>query len=427
MAKTIIPLNDREIKASKPKDKDYKLFDGGGLFLLVTKSGSKLWRLKYRTPKINKEKTLSFGKYPHISLVQARELREKNKKLLAIGIDPMEKKKDEDLEEQQEEHLEKSQIHLVFYEWVKTLENAEGTIKRKISLFEKDLFPYLGTTKNKDGVIASSKKMRDITHPEILKAINEKKKTANEMARRLLSDCKTLWNYAIAYGYTDRNIIDIIPKNEKPKKNIKHYPKITDEKILGALLNDIENYKGHPIVKSALMLAPLVMLRAENLTKLKWEYVDLKKKLITIPRSLMKVKDPNLLDFKLPLTDKGIKILNEVKQFTGWGEWVFCAVRINRNPLDPAVINKAIRETLRYNDEEKGTKQTIHSFRGTFRSLTDTHQKEHNADFIVRERVLDHHENNQVVRAYTHKADYTEQMRELLEWWEQFLDGVKNG
>lgn len=427
MARQTKPLTDKEIKASKQLDKDYKIFDGGGLFLLIKKNGSKLWRLKYRTPKTHKEKLLAIGKYPHTTLLKAREIREENKTLIANGIDPMEKKKEEDLEIQQETKEEQSQIHLVFYEWVKTLDNAEGTVKRKISLFEKDLFPYLRTKKNKDGDITSSKRMRDITHTEILKAINEKKKTANEMARRLLSDCKTLWNYAIAYGYADRNIIDIIPRNEKPKKKTKHYPKITDEKILGHLLRDIENYKGHPIVKSALMLAPLVMLRADNLTKLKWEYVDLKKKLITIPRSLMKVKDPNLADFKLPLTDRGVKILDEVKQFTGRGEWVFCAVRINTKPLDPAVINKAIRETLGYNNEERGTKQTIHSFRGTFGSLTDTHKKEHNADFTVRESVLDHHENNQVVRAYTHKADYTEQMRELLEWWESFLERVKNG
>ncbi|MCV6606618.1 MAG: integrase arm-type DNA-binding domain-containing protein [Campylobacterales bacterium] len=429
MPRIVAPLTEIKINKSKPREKDYKLFDGEGLFLLVRSNGSKLWRLKYNAPLTGKEKSLSLGKYPYITLKRARELREENKRLIANGIDPNEKKKQDKLDHlkalEKQEKANSGQIHIVLNAWVKTLDNSQETLKRRIKSFENNLFPYIGVKRDSIGNIIYSPLMSDIKHETILKAIDIKKKTANETARRLLSDCKTLWGYAIAYGYANKNIIEIIPQNQRPKKQITHYAKITNPTILRELLSDIETYKGHPIIKCALMLAPYVMLRAENLTTLKCKYVDFEKQLLTIPRGLMKIKDKNLPNFKLPLTNSAIKILEEVKQFTGWSEWVFHGVRETSRHLDPNAINKALRVTLGYNDEKKGRKQTIHSFRGTFRSLTDTHQKEHNIPFIVRERVLDHQETNQVVRAYTHKADFTEEMRELLDWWEKYLDNLK--
>lgn len=422
MPKKVTPLSDTTLRAVKPKEKDYKLFDGDGLYLFVKKTGAKLWRMKYYNPITKKENSISFGAYPQITLQEARTARDKARKQLKEGTDPMEERKGSDEETKKEIELQKSQIHLVFYEWASKLENKESVIQKKIRLFETALFPYF-CTYDKNHQITSSRQIKEITHNEILKAVDEKKKTANETSRRLLGDCRTLWNYAIAYGYTDRNIIDIIPKSEKPKKITNNYPKITDEKILANLIRDSENYKGHPIIRNALRLIPYVMLRAENLTTLKWEYVDFEKKMITIPRSQMKVKDKNLPDFRIPLTDKAVQILNDIKPFTGWSEWVFHAINKSNNPLNPASINKALK-IMGYNDEAKGTKQTIHSFRGTFRSLSDTHLQEHNMPFEIRERCLDHNESNSVVRAYTHKADYTRQMRELLEWWERYLEKI---
>jgi len=166
------------------------------------------------------------------------------------------------------------------------------------------------------------------------------------------------------------------------------------------------------------------MLRAENMTTLRWEMIDFDNKILTIPRDEMKVKDKNLNDFKLPLTDTAIAILNEIKPFTGWGKWVLHGVHDTQKPLNVESCNKALR-VMGYDDIEKGTKQTQHSFRGTYRSLVETYADKHRMSFEVKEAVLDHHEKSQVVRAYMHKADYTEQMRELLEWWEIFLLGLK--
>ena len=189
----------------------------------------------------------------------------------------------------------------------------------------------------------------------------------------------------------------------------------------------MQTYSGHPITKAALQLTPYVMLRAENLVQLKWEYIDFEKKLITIPRILMKVKDINLDAFKLPLTPKAIEILEEVHHYTKDTEWVFHAINRRSSPLNSATINKAIRVNLGYDSEENGTKQTIHSFRGTFSSLAYQYRHEHKQYEVSIERVLDHQEKNETVASYNHKADYTNSMRELLEWWEQFLQRCMNG
>jgi integrase len=138
----------------------------------------------------------------------------------------------------------------------------------------------------------------------------------------------------------------------------------------------------------------------------------------------MKTDDENLPDFVIPLPKQVLDILKEVEEITGWGEWVFHGVRDRREHVNFESGNKALRN-MGFKDEKNGRKQTLHSFRGTFRSLSETYAREHGVSFEVRERALDHHEQNKVVRAYTHKADYTEQMRELMQWWADFLDKVK--
>ncbi len=236
-----------------------------------------------------------------------------------------------------------------------------------------------------------------------------------------------MWRYAINHGYTEINITDRISSDAFAPRKEKHFAKITDEKILGELLRGIDDYKGEGgvIVRNILRFVSIMPLRADNLCKLRWDQVDFEKSIITIPRSEMKVKDQNLPDFVLPLPVQAINILKEVRVITGWGQWVFHGVRNNLTHANKESGNKALR-SLGFIDELSGRKQTLHSFRGTFRSLSETYAKEHGVSFEVRERALDHHEENKVVRAYTHKADYTEQMRELMQWWADFLDKQKN-
>lgn len=419
------PLTDVKIKKVKPTDKDYKLFDGGGLFMLVKKNGGKLWRLKYSFE--GKEKLLSLGTYPTTSLLEARAKRDEHKKEIAKGIDPSAERKEIktniEVQKIENEALKSGQFHLVTYGWLDTLTNDESTMTKRRRAFERDIFPYL-CEYDKQHVIVSSKHIGAITHGELLRIINEKEKTAAETARRLLADCNRLWLYAISHGHASFNITTNISKKDALKKQVKnHYAKITDEKILGELLRAIDSYSGI-IIRNALRFTSIIPLRAENLSELKWSYIDLDKATLTIPRPKMKVKDKKLPDFILPLPRQAIAILQEIKELTGWGEWVFHGISKPLLHMDKESPNKALR-SMGFIDEPNGRKQTIHSFRGTYRSLCETHAREHGASFEVMEKVLDHQEANQAVRAYTHKADYTEQMRELLQWWADFLDTTK--
>ena len=428
MARKAVPLTDTEIKKAKSAEKDYKLFDGGGLFLLIKPAGGKLWRLKYLFE--GKEKLISLGTYPETTLAEARAKRDEYKREIAKGTDPSAERKESKAKNEEraieEQAAVDGQFHRVAYEWLATLNNDDSTHTKRVSSFEKDIFPYL-CTYNERHIIIASKHIKEITHPELLRIFKIKERTAPEVAKRRFRDCKRLWRYAINHGYTEMNVPDRITNDAFLLHKEKHIPKITDEKILGELLRAIEQYKGEGgvIVRNVLRFVSIMPLRADNLCKLRWDQVDLDKAIITIPRSEMKVKDHNLPDFVLPLPAQAVNILKEVREVTGWGQWVFHGVRKNLEHVNKEAGNKALR-IMGFIDEAKERKQTLHSFRGTFRSLSETYAKEHGVSFEVRERALDHHEENKVVRAYTHKADYTEQMRELMQWWADFLDKIKN-
>ena len=153
-------------------------------------------------------------------------------------------------------------------------------------------------------------------------------------------------------------------------------------------------------------------------------YIDWENKVITLPRIIMKNKDENLPEFTLALPKQVIEILKDTQQITGWGTWIFHGISNFHNHISLETCNKALR-SMGFNDEANGRKQSLHSFRGTFRSLADTRHQEHQASFETKEAILDHHTTNTTVKAYNHKADYTEQMRSLSQWWANYLDELK--
>jgi len=428
--KKVAPLTDTEIKNLKPNlkgNKDYTKSDGNGLQLLVKFDGRKIWEIRYTID--GKAKKTTLGTYPTVTLAKARAIRDEYRSKSYDGIDPIdERKKAKKIiaeKEAENQALLEGQFHKVAYEWLNSLSDAESTHKKRLSSFERDIFPFF-CTYDKHKHIISSKHIKDITHPELLKVLLEKEKTAPVVANRRFIDCKRLWRYAINHGYTEINTSDRITTDAFKKHEVKHRPKITDEKILGEMLRAMDSYKGEGgiIVRNVLRLTALTMLRIGNLATLKWNNIYLKKGVIIIKRSEMKVKDKNLPDFVLPLSRQAIEILKETKEITGWGEWVFHGIKDNRNHVNKESGNKALR-IMGFTDEEQGKKQTLHSFRGTYASLARTHHKDHGAVFEALEKVLDHQQENQVVRAYAHMADYTEQMRELLQWWADFLDELK--
>jgi len=440
--KKVSPLTDTEIKQAKAKDKEYTMSDGNGLQLVIKTDGRKIWEVRYTID--GKAKQTTIGSYPEtplatskkidedgqeITIIGARQKRDEIKAKVSNGINPIQERKElkaiVKLEEEKIEALNLSQFHLITYEWLSSLKNADITATKRKRAFERDIFPHL-CTYDENHIITSSKPIGEIKHGELLKIITEKGKATAETANRLFTDCNRLWTYAVSHDYLDINITHKIDKSNVPKGEKTNLPKITDEKILGELLRAVDVYKGDGgvIVRNLLRFVPLVPLRADNLCKLKWENVDFENAVITIPRSDMKVKNKNLPDFSIPLPYQAVSILKEMKEITGWGKWVFHGSRDLKNHVNKVSGSRALGR-MGFNDEVNGRKQTLHSFRGTFASLARTHQKEHGATFETMEAVLDHQESSKVVRAYTHKADYTEQMRELLQWWADYLDEVK--
>lgn len=425
MARQTTQLTDKAITTAKAKEKKYKLYDGGGLFLLVTPTGSKLWRLKYRFD--NKEKEYAIGVYPATTLSKARKDREELKELIANGINPNEKKKQEKqtatADKKLTEFEEKSQLHLVVNEWLALHEKKVSayTAKKTRALLYKKLLPPFATF-SPNGYVKTSTPISHIQHPQIVQMLKEVAKETEYTAKKLKQFLGRIWLFAVTSGYCDSNIIANISDEVLPVAEVKNTPKITDEIILGKLLNDIDNYRANIIVKASLQFLVYTMLRAKNLSELKWEYVDFENRTITIPRPLMKVKDKNFDDFTLPLVKQAINILEEIHKLTGTSEYVF-SISHNK-PISSETGNKALR-IMGYTDESKGMKQTQQSFRGTFRSLANTYQEKHKVSLEAKEAVLDHHLGSKVERAYTHKSDYVEQMRGLLEWYADFLDGVK--
>lgn len=423
----VAPLTDTQIKNAKAKEKDYTLSDGNGLQLVIKSDGRKIWEVRYTLD--GKPKKTTAGTYPTVTLAKARAKRDELKSKVYDGLDPIEERKKAKeaiiAKEIENQALLDGEFHKVAYAWLNSLTNADSTQKKRVSSFERDIFPYFCTYDTYHHIV-SSKHIKDITHPELLKILLKKQDTAPVVVNRRFIDCKRLWKYAINHGHTEINVPDRISNDAFKKHEQIHRAKITDEKILGELLRAIDSYKGEGgvIVKNVLRLISLTMLRIGNLATLKWDNIDFEKGVIKIKRSDMKVKDRNLGDFVLPLSRQAIEVLKETKEVTGWGVWVFHGIKDNLTHINKESGNKALR-MMGFNDEEQGRKQRLHSFRGTYASLARTHHKAHGASFEALERALDHQEENKVVRAYSHMADYTEQIRELLQWWADFLDATK--
>lgn len=416
MPKVPTPLQDTQIKKAKPKDKDYTLADGKGLHLLIKPSGVKIWEFVFISPLTKKRRKKSLGSYPNVTLANAREKRSNNIMLLEKKIDPVEYEKEL---EQKEKANNNGLFQNVMNEWFerqkKTL--ADVTYVRKYSLFESFVLPYF-----------KDKHIKDITKLELLHLLEEKEKTAKETASRLYNYLSNLWAYAVLKDYCEYNYLANINKNdvliEKRVKN--NYEKITDETIFKELVNKTYNYNGSVSIKNALKFVLHIPLRAFNLCFLKWAYIDFDKKLLTIPRAEMKVKNHNLPDFQLPLTNEVINILNNQKEFctlftNDLKEYVFIGTD-NKNPINRESPNQALTR-MGFTAEKK---QSLHSYRGSFRTIAEEKQQEHNIDKRIMESILDHHKESKVEQAYKNKINYIELQTPLLNWWSDYILSLKD-
>ena len=401
-------LKDIQIKQAKAKDKNYSFNDGGGLRLKVTPTGNKIWEFYYTYN--GKRRETTFKSYPMVSLENARAKRDEFLDLLAKNIDPIAKNKEIKLDK----IIDIQGMFLnVAIEWLEKEKQrlTESTYIGKVKVFENDINPIL-----------KNKHIKDIEIKDIIKILEIKQLKAREVASKIFNYLDNLFRYAVLKGYCERNILTDIRKSDiiKPKR-VRHFPKITDEKILKELINSIYTYRGSLSLRNVMKLVLHIPLRAENLCNLKWNYINFDENSLIIPRNEMKVKNDNLDDFKIPLTNEVINILNEQKLFTGHQEYIFLG-RDNRSPINKESPNKALK-LMGFDDEANNRKITSHGFRGTFRSLIDTLDLDNKFSFEVKEKALDHHEISDTVRAYTHKADYFERLKPLMNFWSDYIKG----
>jgi len=413
MARTIVPLNDTQIKNAKPKEKDYTLSDGNGLQLLIKSSGVKLWEFRYKSPTTLKRRKTSFSTYPKVSLKEARLRKSEYQLLLNSGIDPIEQKNNTKILIQKENTKKTNTFYKISQEWLKSYEsevseNYHTKLQRALELY---VYPFI-----------KNYAIDEVTRLDIIAILEYlKKKELLETANRVLMLLNKIFMYAVTYEYIPHNITADIDKKIILGKIVKkNYPTFTKNEDIKALLLSIDDYQGDYTTKKALQMLPYLFVRSFNIRHCKWCEIDLEAKLWIIPAKKMKMKT----EFILPLPHQAITILKEVKEFSGDGKYVFPSFRAKDKPMSDNTLISAIRRMGFTKDEF-----VPHGFRAMFSTIAyekANNEDGHNYTGEVIEALLAHKEQNKTKGAYN-RAKYIEPMRGLIQWYANYLDEVKNG
>jgi len=391
-----MPLTDIKVKTAKPMDKAYKLTDGGGMYLLVKPNGSKYWRLKYRF--VGKEKMLSIGVYPDVSLADARQKRDEARKVLAAGGDPGEVKKADKLAQKLSTE---NTFEAIAREWHKQKADRWSLRYRDeiIDTFEKDIFPYLGR-----------RPIAEIKPMELLETLRRlEKRGALEKMRKVRQRCGEVFRYAIVTGRAEYNPApDLATALATPKKT--HFPFLTAEE-LPYFIRDLAGYTGSVITKTATQIIMQTGVRTQELRFARWEDIDFEKRLWEIPPEVMKMKRPHIV----PLSEQVVELFQSLKPITGMYPLVFVGRNDRRKPISKESINQVI-ELLGY----KG-RLTGHGFRHTMSTIL--HEQGFNSAWI--ETQLAHVDKNAIRGTYNH-AHYLEGRREMMQWYGDYIDGLAN-
>src|SRR6266436_993449 len=273
-----MPLTDTALRSAKPREKPFKLFDGGGLHLLVNPAGGKWWRWKYRFG--GKAKLLSFGVYPDVSLKAARDKRDDARKQLAAGIDPGQARKAEKQAQAGAESFEAiaREWHTKFSPgWVDS--HGDRILRR----LEKDIFPWIG-----------KRPIVEIKAPELLAVLRRiESRGALETTHRAMQNCGQVFRYAVATGRAESDPTGDLRGALPPPKE-KHHASIIEPKRVAELLRAIDTYQGFFATKCALRLAPLVFVRPGELRKAQWLEIDLEMAEWRIPAERMKMREQHI-------------------------------------------------------------------------------------------------------------------------------------
>lgn len=391
-------LTATTVKQAKLQEKPYKLSDEKGMYLLVSPSGSKCWRLKYRYA--GKEKNLALGVYPDVSLAKARDKRDQARTALADGIDPSEVKKARKLASQQEAA---DSFKVIATEWFNTMmkDRSKSHRNRTKRALEKDLYPPIG-----------HRPIAQLGAPEVLRALRKiESRGAVETAHRTKQIAGQVFRYAVATGRADRDPTgDLKGALSNPKKG--HHAAITDPKDVGILLVAMDGYTGSEVVKTALLLSPLLLCRPGELRHMEWTELNREEARWEIPAEKMKTKTPHIV----PLSQQVQDLLRELEKLTGSGRYVFPSARGKSRPLSENGVRTALR-TLGYDNDT----MTPHGFRAMARTILDEVLGER-VDWI--EHQLAHAVRDSNGRAYNRTA-HLNGRREMMQKWADYLDSLR--
>jgi integrase len=393
-----MPLTDTAIRNAKPGEKTIKLFDERGLYLEVSRSGGKWWRLKYRFD--GKEKRLSLGVYPDVSLKDARERRDAARKLLADGTDPSENRK---AQKSARADRAANSFEVVAREWFAKYSAtwAKDHGNRIIRRFERDIFPWIG-----------GRPIAEITAPELLTVVRRiEDRGALETAHRALGNCGQVFRYAVATGRAERDPSGDLRGALPPVKG-EHFAATTDPKRVGEILRALDGYQGTLTVRCALRLAPLVFVRPGELRKAEWADIDLDA--AEWRYTVTKTNTPHIV----PLSRQAVAILRELQPLTGRGQFVFPGARSNGRPMSDNAILAAMRRMGIGKEEMSG-----HGFRAVARTILDE-ELGVRPDYI--EHQLAHAVRDPNGRAYNRTAHLPER-RKMMQQWADHLDRLKAG
>lgn len=399
MPKIVQPLTDTRIKAAKPKDKNYKLTDGAGLYLLIQVSGKKNWRFEYSRPVTKTRNTVSFGDYPQTSLAEARERRDTYRKMLSDGIDPQEQKK---AEEAKAKHDSTNTFRHLAEEWLQ-LQSFKPATLEKANLHLSYLYTAFG-----------SKPINRVTPADVLAACRKWQDTGQrETANRMKMRASQIFRYAVATLRCEHDPTSSLRGALAPPI-VKHRAAITEPADFAQLLLDIDTYIGTPVTQTALRLAPLLFVRPGELRSARWSDIDLVKGTWTFTPP--KTERQTGIQLVVPLPTQAVTMLSNLHRLTGRGDYVFPARGINHTCMSEATVLQAIRRLGWSGDMVCG-----HGFRATARTILDEVLR-FPVDLI--ELQLGHQVRDMHGRAYnrTHKLD---DRRRMMQAWADYLDELK--
>ncbi len=386
-------LTDTAIRAAKPAEKPRKLFDGGGLFLLVAPTGTKSWRLKYRF--LGKEKLNTLGLYPVVSLKEARERSLEAKKVLASGKDPSVEKK-----------LSRLQLQCTFENVAREWHEKQGPnwsenyrIRTMASLV-KNVFPYIG-----------GRPIAEVSAQELLvmlRRLEDRGTLATAHAVRGL--CSSIFRYAVATGRAERNPVPDI-HGALPAHVRKSHPTITDPDKVGELMLKIDDYHGMPAVRCALLFLALTFCRPGEIRHAEWLEFDFEDRLWRIPAAKMKMSRDHIV----PLSNQAIAILEYMRMFSDHARYVFLNQRNHARPLGESTLANALR-IMGYREDE----MTPHGFRAMASTLLN--EKGYPPDAIERQLAHVPHER---IRGIYNRAEYLPERRRMMDDWAAYLDELR--